>query len=277
MNNREKIVKLSGKVLRFSRNTLLVSLRFLDVALSRLEFVPNEKIFFGTDGRFLVCNPKYLLKRYTADEKNTVHDYLHTLLHCIFRHNFVGTDIDRRLWNLACDIAVENVINELNVKSAETASSDKRNAEISSFKLNTVTAEKLYKYFKENSVSISRIETLERLFSFDDHSLWYMSDDEKSNSGIGNNNKNQGNDSQNNDNQNNDNQNNENQDTDNSQDNNSNGMPSVGSEEDWKDISERIQVDMETFSREQGDSAGGFLQGLREINREKYDYSAFLK
>ena len=39
----------------------------------------------------------------------------------------------------------------------------------------------------------------------------------------------------------------------------------------------RLQTDMETFSKQQGDRAGGLLQNLKEVNREKYDYTAFLK
>ena len=34
---------------------------------------------------------------------------------------------------------------------------------------------------------------------------------------------------------------------------------------------------METFSKQKGDAAGGMMQNLREVNREKYDYTAFLK
>ena len=50
-----------------------------------------------------------------------------------------------------------------------------------------------------------------------------------------------------------------------------------GSEEDWKDVAERMQMDMETFSKNQGKDPGAMLQNLREVNRERYDYAAFLK
>ena len=45
----------------------------------------------------------------------------------------------------------------------------------------------------------------------------------------------------------------------------------------WKDISERMQTDLETFSKERGSEAGGMVANLREVNREKYDYTSFLK
>ena len=46
---------------------------------------------------------------------------------------------------------------------------------------------------------------------------------------------------------------------------------------EWKKIAEKIQEDLETFSREQGDASGALVQNLREVNRERYDYASFLK
>ena len=48
-------------------------------------------------------------------------------------------------------------------------------------------------------------------------------------------------------------------------------------EQAWKDISARMQMDLETFSKLQGDRAGALTQNLQAVNRETYDYTAFLK
>lgn len=45
----------------------------------------------------------------------------------------------------------------------------------------------------------------------------------------------------------------------------------------WRDISRRMQVDMETFGRRQGDKALAMMQNLREVNRESGDYAGFLR
>ena len=47
--------------------------------------------------------------------------------------------------------------------------------------------------------------------------------------------------------------------------------------EDWKQISEKAQMDMETFQKGKGDRAGSLMQNLQEVNREKYDYRSFLR
>lgn len=46
---------------------------------------------------------------------------------------------------------------------------------------------------------------------------------------------------------------------------------------EWKKISEHIQMDLESFAKEQGYLAGSLSQALAAINREKYDYETFLK
>ena len=45
----------------------------------------------------------------------------------------------------------------------------------------------------------------------------------------------------------------------------------------WKEISERMQVDLETISRRHGTDAGNLVQELKAVNRETYDYADFLR
>ncbi len=45
----------------------------------------------------------------------------------------------------------------------------------------------------------------------------------------------------------------------------------------WEDISRQVQTDLETMSKKWGDKAGELTQSLRECNREKYDYTEFLR
>ena len=63
--------KLAADVLRLSRNTLVVNLRFLDAALSRLEPMATEEISLATDGRTLAYDPRHILRQYKADRAVT--------------------------------------------------------------------------------------------------------------------------------------------------------------------------------------------------------------
>ncbi len=271
MPDKEQITRISGEVLRFSLNTILVNLRFMDAALSRLKPVENDEIPFGTDGRNLAFIPKYLLKRYAENSNHTARDYLHTVLHCVFRHNFVDPNINRELWDLSCDIVVESIINSFEMKAVdvpEMNSQIKESAELEK-SAGKLTAEKLYRYFADYRPAQTRLDSLSELYHTDDHRLWYMTDDERTAAGVGN--------SANNN-------NNENKDRFDSDDNSKNNAPNrsgnpiaEGSEQDWKEISERIQVDMETLSKKQESRAGSLLQELMAVNRERYDYTTFLK
>ena len=45
----------------------------------------------------------------------------------------------------------------------------------------------------------------------------------------------------------------------------------------WQQISEKMQTNMETLSKDYGDAAGDLLARLKLEHRERYDYRDFLK
>ena len=248
-----KIDELARSVLTMSRNTLLVNLRFLDMALSMFRFEAYNGTV-ATNGKQLCYNPIYVLKRFKDEKEHTTRAYLHMVFHCVFQHMFVGPSINRRIWNLACDIAVENAISELSIKSVAVKNESKELRHITDIqrKSNGLTAEKIYRYLYDANLSEARLCELEQIFLYDDHSIWYESQcDDGIDNGEG-----EGEDSS-------------------DLSNGSQGASSLAGE--WKEISERMQQDLETFSRQQGDTAGGMMQNLKEVNREKYDYTEFLK
>ena len=250
-----RAAELAAQILNISRNTLVVNMRYLDAALFRLKPQPAA-LPLATDGEKLYYDPFCILNRYKAEKNSVTRDLLHVLLHCIFRHPFVeSAAVDHNLWDLACDIAVESMINSFSISCAKAHRQANQSAALTTLsqKLRSMTAEKIYRYlFDHPKTRFDR-----RLFFADDHALWYM--DKNAEDG-GN--------------------------SDGDSDNNEqNGEPNPQSgsskrqslSEEWKDVSERIQTDMETMSRDQGTMAGGMQQQLKELNREKYDYRAFLK
>lgn len=252
-----KIDKLAGDVLKLSRNTLLVNLRFLDAALAQLIPVIRDEGNMGTDGKYFIYNPKYILKQYKEEKELPVRDYLHLIMHCIFRHMYVGPAIDRDLWNISCDIAVEAVITELDVKSMQAKRQQRQIPVIKELKdkVTHLTAEKIYRYYLDNQLSERKYRELQSIFYGDDHDYWYMSEEEKNALGLGSN-----------------------QNTDSSNDDEVDEYGTFASlQMRWKDLSERLQQDLETFSKQQGSKAGNLTQNLKAVNREKYDYSKFLK
>ena len=254
---------LAREILLLSRNTLLVNLRFLDAALSQFALTPAS-LPFATDGQRLYYDPRHVLLRYKEEKEQSVREasvrnYLHLVMHCVFRHMYVHTLVDRTLWDLSCDIAVEEVTNGLLLPSTAAKRQEPQQAELARLRqtVKPLTAEKLYRHFPPLDP-----EKLRRLFWGDDHTPWYLPP--KATASAGGNSDENGPPSEGN--------------------SDENGLPGEGNsglsaamEQTWKDISARMQMDLETFSKLQGDRAGALTQNLQAVNRERYDYTAFLK
>lgn len=83
-------------------------------ALCAFAYKPDEgRQMAGTDGNVIYYCPDYVMDRYEAGRGYADRLYLHMTLHCIYRHIFRISNRKVRLWNLACDIAVEHVIDGL--------------------------------------------------------------------------------------------------------------------------------------------------------------------
>lgn len=175
--------ELGKKILYLARNELCARYPFLNGAFAALKYeksVRTEKI--GTDGEVLEVNPFFLIKMYADSPSKVKRGYLHILLHCLYLHPFRGEKENRRLWNLACDLAVELLITENFLPDSwkETSAEEKKREESLSFFAGGVpSAERIYTRLQKGETSVS-IEELETLFTFDDHSLWYGTGHRKS-------------------------------------------------------------------------------------------------
>ena len=310
-----QIDSLAAEVIRMSRNSLAVNLRFMDAAIFRFE--PEATLMtdsIATNGCCFLYNPIHVLKCYRAEKEQPVRSFLHMVLHCVFCHMFVGAVINRLYWNLACDIAVEYTISCLNLQSVMTSKQKRQEKFFENLQkeLKTLTAERIYRYLLDADLSASYLDELQSIFCSDDHCLWYAdsnyqvnsspsgsrtTQDSKSESGnretndsdsdSGSSKSQDGNsDSGSDESQDNDSEsgNSKSQDGGTSYENNNTpsreqnqSMSSAEAEQLWREVAHRIQVDTEIFSYQQGSHAGGMMQNLREVNREKYDYTSFLK
>lgn len=273
-DKQEKLNKLARDVLLLSRNTLLVNLRFLDMALSRIRLQQAEGFTMMTDGEILAYDPEYILQQYKEEKELPVRDYLHVVFHCVFRHMFIPSLMNEDYWDLACDIAVETAINELDLKSTDVKRSHRQDMYINELRkeVKFITAEKLYRYFLDNPPSDTKIAAMKKLFTADDHAVWHVppkvrikimwTGQQQDETGTGE-----------------DKTGGDGSDGEETQTSDSAFANATAEklEQEWKDISEHMQQDLETFSRKQGLEKGSMMQNLQAVNREKYDYSSFLK
>ncbi len=250
----EERIQLAKEVMNLSRNTLIVNLRFLDRAMSQLQQFPIPTSTMLTDGQYLLYNPRYILQNYKLSREIPVRDYLHMVMHCVFRHMFVDPSVERSYWDLACDIAVEYVITELELKAVSAPRQREQAQYIDAFKkeMKQVTAEKIYAYLRQTKPDPGKVAQIRGVFYADNHEIWYMSEEQKqAEFGLPG--------------------------ADGPEGSGEDGEISSSAKDAWTAISERMQVEMESFGKKQGKKAGALTQNLSEVNREKYDYTAFLK
>ncbi len=102
------------------RAELYLALRYLSAPLGALTLTPDGAAprGLGTDGARLVFAPAWVLELYRQNRAYLPRAMLHTVLHCLFRHPWLRAGRDAALWGLACDIAVERAIDDLDTPEA---------------------------------------------------------------------------------------------------------------------------------------------------------------
>lgn len=171
-----EVQDLAAEVLQATRNSLMVSFRFLDRALWKMPLVSSPHIEgVGTDGVDLSYHPERVIRRYAQGTEEAVRDYLHLILHCVFYHVFVGNDVNLLAWNLASDIVVEEACIDLAGERYPSAQDAQRLKVIEALhgQLGNLSAEKLYRHIMAQGISPEEADALARLFYRDDHAPWY--------------------------------------------------------------------------------------------------------
>lgn len=171
----KKITALAAQVMALARDQLLIQLRFFDGALAQMKAVERKGIHcLATDGSVCFYDPIFVLESYKREPALIPRTYLHMLLHCIFSHSFRYDKLEADKWDLAADIAVENVILELQVPGAALS---KDADALGKFKvlredIGPLTAERIYRYFRRNPLSTDEELRLKSQFAMDVHTLW---------------------------------------------------------------------------------------------------------
>ena len=108
--------ELGADIIDECRVQLMLKFRFLDLALWKMELAParvGSRYPLATDARRVIYDPPRVVARFQESFEESVRDYLHLIMHCIFRHPFDKHRDCREAWELTCDIVVENAVIEL--------------------------------------------------------------------------------------------------------------------------------------------------------------------
>jgi len=274
----EELIQISEEIFAYIRSQLTFHLRFMDLALNNYQLIPDA-LEYRCDGKFFHYPPIALIKTFQNNPNEMVRGYLHVVLHSVFQHLYFSKNRRMSLWNLAADIAVENVIEQLGLSCTETPASQEKQRQIAKIreKVPEFTAQKIYHYLED--LETDQIKLLAPVFYFDNHECWYeirdsigtsetlYGEENRDNPSASSGHRFEG----------------ATHDTGESQE----GEDPHASEEeirqirnalkDWKEISEKIETDLETINREEGEKAEALVQSLKALHREKYSYRTFLR
>lgn len=179
---KQRLRQLGERILKNSSNELYLSMRFLDVPLSELYYELRMSSFYmGTDGSTIYYNPRFVIEKYAYDSVYVNRSYLHMLLHSIFRHMYLREERDEERWNLACDIAVEYIIDGLDNKATKRLVSSRREElyEHLSKELKVYTAEGIYHLLQMNWLTEREIVQYSAEFLVCDHQFWNFGNSSK--------------------------------------------------------------------------------------------------
>lgn len=339
---------LAFDIIRHAQNIALLNLHFLDSALFKLVPQVRQGARVSTDGLYLYYDANHVLKLFAADRNCVVRDILHTVLHCVFRHVFVGPTVLAKQWDIASDIAIESQITDMGIPAlnCDRALRQAKTLQALSEELPQLSAQKLYRFFVDSDFSDEELDELREPFYADDHDMWYehtetsspsasseeVSSDVQSLSLDGEDDElsqesfdfEEENDPSSGDQEGQD-QEGSTKSEGSSEEEGESDTPGVSGyskdapddgcdggasalegldsdensegdelreqwenepdgkagpdavEQEWQSISERLEVELETTSRAQGDSMDSLMRALKTLNREKYDYATFLR
>jgi len=174
--------ELALQVLRESRRELTIRLRYLTIALGTLALTTNpDEPSFSTDGRTLFANPRAVTSMYMEDSRRVTRLFLHEVLHCLLLHPFNAppastpeSELRTQLWDLSCDMAVEFLIDDLDLPCTRLPRSRLRSdvrAELSEA-MRVLTAEGIFARLSSRTPAPAALVQLIEEFSPDTHDRW---------------------------------------------------------------------------------------------------------
>lgn len=165
-------IRMFNKILSYLRGELCIDFPYLERALSALMPDGRDSVHaFATEGVHLYYPPAHYLKIFKENELFLRRAYLHTVFHCLYAHPWQRGGREESRWNLACDIAVEFVIDGFNKQTTHRLLSWLRQQLYEKLRVkNVISAAGIYELLAEETEE--RLRQLTQEFYTDDHALW---------------------------------------------------------------------------------------------------------
>ena len=177
-----KAQQLAERVMKSVQQEIVSYMPYLNRAVLHMPvlfYTPEEgkmeqAVSFGTDGQNFYALASIVMQMFEQSSNQVIRLYLHSIMHCLFSHMFTYERLNTQYWDLAADIAAENVILSLDWPRCEIDGDDIRRQYLAK----TIdvcgkgNAETIYAYLCTHEKE--RDEMLRRAFMFrqDRHDVW---------------------------------------------------------------------------------------------------------
>ncbi|MCI5596386.1 MAG: VWA-like domain-containing protein [Lachnospiraceae bacterium] len=180
----QKTEKLTGKIFEVSANEIYLSMRYFHLAFHSLIPTPDWNTdTIGCDGFRIYYKPEYVMGLYESGTVFVNRVYLHMILHCMFKHVIKRGKREKKLWDLACDIVVESVLDSFTYRCVHLPVHGKRRNLYQKIKkeYQVFTAERVYEWLIRQNLSFEHYVEWAMEFRRDDHSFWDLPENQKEN------------------------------------------------------------------------------------------------
>lgn len=169
------------------RLQLMLKFRFLDLALWKMDLVPirgGAAYPLATNGSIVIYDPPRTIARFKASDAEAVRDYMHMILHCIFRHPFDTAHESKEAWSLAADVIAEAVALDLCGSRFASELDDDRRSAIDEIRMaiGDILPSKMYRLVRSimdlpagktyRGFSDDKLHEWRVLFERDEHMAW---------------------------------------------------------------------------------------------------------
>ncbi|MBR6230553.1 MAG: hypothetical protein IKR00_01290 [Lachnospiraceae bacterium] len=214
----------------------------------------GAKDYLAFDGFTVFYDPDKVLRAYLDDPAYIERHFLHMILHSMFFHPLLDEGKEKRAWDIACDVAVENTMDSWNIEGLSRKRADNRRYALKLCGLADVypQAENIYEKLLRSEIKEAFLTVLENEFHVDSHLLWsdfHIREQQSASSG--------------------------------GEGEGGGGSGSIGKALEfavkWKKIKEETQLVFGNGGNSAGTAPGAGEQEVALIKKQEYDYKTFLQ
>jgi predicted metal-dependent peptidase len=163
---------VGARITQYVRSEIYLDLRYMESSLTALIPAMNNQVsVYATDGMYIYFNADRLCGLLKSNVRFLERVYLHSVLHCIYAHLWLRGGRNTDLWNIACDISVEYIIDRIDKPCTKRIINWTRTKVYDTMKeRGLVSAAQIYNWILELDDQTIAKWNLE--FHTDDHMFW---------------------------------------------------------------------------------------------------------